>query len=206
MANMTWAGAVLWVPLVIGVPSLARATTPPPGFVLQETITLTTALTTEGAAQVSSTSLISGVTYKIRTSGIFSIAGPDPSVCPFADAEFARFDSGGGNGCGIFQDSAQGVDLGVAINDSVLDASKFPTWGPYTTSHEYTIDFVGAGGPISLTYHDLSGAYGDNSGSLTVEIFAPATPVPTLTGWAQILLVGLLVASGLWVLRRRRLA
>jgi hypothetical protein len=181
-------------------PTTASATTPPAGFVLVETIPVPRF----GAVRTSTAVLQSGVTYKLRASGTITVA--DGSPCPFADAEFERFDASGSDSCGIFGDLAfDGTDTGIGVNDSVLDGAKFPKWGAYTTSHEYTIDFVGLGAPITVMYHDCPGCTGDNTGpnTLQLEIFAPGQPVPTLTQWAQILMAALLVGGGLWALGRR---
>lgn len=62
-----------------------------------------------------------------------------------------------------------------------------------------------------LRYNGASGAFIDvfaGSGGLNLPfglLFFP-DPTPTLSEWGQILMVGVLVASGVWVLRRRRLA
>jgi hypothetical protein len=186
--------------LLVG-PIAAGATTPPAGFVLVETIQVPST-----NATVSSTTVLqSGVTYKIRVSGVITVAGPPgPQPCPFADGEYERFDAAGADSCGLLADLAFGTtDTGVSIDDGDLDGAKSPKWGPYDPSHEYTTDFLGKGAPISLRYHDAPTWYFDNSGSLTVEIFAPGQAVPTLTEWARILLVSLLLGGALWVMRRQ---
>ena len=177
--------------------SAALATTPPPGFVLQETISVPV----NGSSISSSTSLASGVTYQLRTTGTFTISAPP---CPLADAEFARFEVN--NTCalpGTPQDFVGAYDIGVGINSPISSNSKGITWSAtFATTHQYTVPFVGAGGAISVNYHDVD--YSDNSGSLTLEIFAPAAPavstaVPTLNE------VGILaLVLGIVVLTARR--
>jgi hypothetical protein len=184
-----WWTTSLVVALVLGLPFLA-ASAPPPGFVLQETITVPV----DGTSVTSATTLQSGVTYKIRASGTFTIGGPG-----FGDAEYA-FDASNSSVTSV----GDSVDLGIGINDTINDNPKAPFWGNFTSTHEYTIDFLGAGSTIALNYHDSF--YDDNEGSLTVEIFAPAQEVPTLTEWALVLLLAVLVGSGLWGLRRRAAA
>ena len=190
MTSRKWAGLVFPVTLVVGVPSLARATAPPDGFVLLETITVPT----DGSSVASTHILQAGVTYKIRALGLFSIGGAGYG---YGDAEYA-FD--GLNGAGNVSDTnvPPEVDLGIAINDTINDIPKFPSWGGFNPSHLYTIDFVGLGAPISLNYHDS--LYPDNGFAATVEIYAPAetapvAAVPTLTTWAQIIMFGLLVVG-----------
>lgn len=46
------------------------------------------------------------------------------------------------------------VDLGIAIDDTVNDLDKPPSWGRYDPSHVYTIDIVGLGAPASFNFHD----------------------------------------------------
>jgi len=168
MTSRKWAGLVFPVTLVVGVPSLARATAPPDGFVLLETITVPT----DGSSVASTHILQAGVTYKIRALGLFSIGGAGYG---YGDAEYA-FD--GLNGAGNVSDTniPPEVDLGIAINDTVNDIPKFPSWGSFNPSHLYTIDFVGLGAPLSLNYHDS--LYPDNAFPATVEIFAPAGATP----------------------------
>ncbi len=108
----------------------------------------------------STTVLASGVSYKIRASGTFFIGGPGDGL---ADAEYFDFTNP--------TDECCGMDIGLAINMPTSPTpDKFPFWGDYNPSHVYTIDFVGQGAPISLSYRD-----GDrnNTGFLTVEVFAP---------------------------------
>lgn len=172
----------------------APGSPPPDNFVLLETITVPS----DGSSIVSIHSLEAGTPYKIRASGIFVIGGAGYG---YGDAEYA-FNEQNGNVSDT--NVPPEVDLGIAINDTVLDIPKFPSWGSFNPSHVYTIDFVGLGAPIRLNYHDS--LYVDNAFPATVEIFGPAAapvaPVPTLTRWAQIILFGLLVASGVWILRR----
>ena len=130
--------------------------------------------------------------------------------CPLADAEFARFESD--NTCalaGTPQDTVFAYDVGIGINSPISSNSKGGTWGAaYNPAHQYTVAFPGTGAAISLNYHD--GFYPDNSGSLTVEIFAPQAasasanvPVPMLDGWSMVALLALVAASGLFLLRGR---
>jgi hypothetical protein len=132
------------------------------GGTAQAAVLETIAVPSTGSAVLSSTSLASGTTYWIRASGAMSIG----TVCsqPDADAEYYCFDQGGPT------DICLGVDNGVGINDSTNDGDKFPSWGLYNPAHIYTVTFVGLGAPVALNYHDC--VYGDNSGSITVEILS----------------------------------
>lgn len=130
-------------------------------FELLETIIVPT----NRSSVVSKTRLIKGITYKLRASGSFSIGGPG-----YGDAEYAYNPSFTVviKNC---YDSQNGTDLGLGINDDTIDNKKFPYWGKFNPAHIYIKDFVGQGKPITLNYHDCN--YGDNSGSLKIEIFAP---------------------------------
>lgn len=151
------------------------------GHVLQETVTVPVG----GSSVVSSTTLDSSTTYKIRASGTMEIA---PGLN--ADAEYAQFSSP------IDNTMTGNVDLGIGIDDSVNDSDKFPSWGPYDPAHEYVIDLVGSDAAISLDFHDSF--YPDNSGSLTIEVFAPAPdalwnlafPLEAMAGGDPAVLVG----------------
>jgi hypothetical protein len=153
--------AALILAIIMGAPRDARATSIP-GYHLIDTILVPTT----GGSVSSAVSLDSGVTYKLRASGTFDI---DDS---FGDAEYLfppAFDyciSGGVAVC----------DYGIAIDDPSVGGLKLPFWGPFDASHQYTIDFIGLGAPLSFSYHD--DYYPDNSGNLTVEIFAEGEDVP----------------------------
>src|SRR5262245_40837208 len=153
---------------LVGVAALAGAATPPTGYVLLETITVPF----DGGSVTSTTSLQTGVTYKIRALGLFSIGGAGYG---FGDAEYA-FDTLNGGGNVSDTNIPPEVDLGIGINDTINDIPKFPSWGSFNPSHVYTVDFVGLGAPISLNYHDS--LYPDNAFSANVEIFAPVTAAP----------------------------
>lgn len=168
-------------------PRQAHATIP--GHTLVETVIVPVT----GASVLSTTVLATGVTYKLRASGTFAIGG----ICSPADSEYACFD----NPPVIDKCINEGTDIGIGVNDTVLDAEKSPFWGEFAADHIYTINFVGLEAPINLDYHDC--AFSDNSGSLTVEIFAPLPqPVPVLGAFGRVLLGACLL--GLVIARRAR--
>jgi hypothetical protein len=195
-------GAVL-AALTFVICTSASATTPPPGYVLQETITVPL----DGSNVTSTTSLVSGKTYLLRASGTANISTPTPGNCGLTDAEFARFEPD--NTCslpGTPADSTGGYDLGIGINSPIASNTKGVTWGTtFNTTHQYTVPFTGTGAPISLNFHD--NVYNDNSGTLTVEIFAPQAAnaaIPTLSEWGMILLASLVAFAATARLRRMR--
>jgi hypothetical protein len=123
---------------------------------------------TDGSVANSTTTLMSGVEYKVRASGTAYIGVPTDGM---ADAEYGNFTDPQNNG------SAQygSVDYGIAINDTTNGSSKTPSWGAYNSDHVYIADFTGQGAPIGLNFHD--DFYSDNSGQLTVEILAPKVSI-----------------------------
>jgi hypothetical protein len=137
------------------------------------TLLETLSVPVDGSSVRSTTTLTSGQLYRFRASGTFIIGGPG-----FADAEysFPANNSFSFNNC---NNSPSGVDLGIGISDSINDNSKFPFWGAFNPLHVYDTVMVGQGFPVDLNYHDCN--YGDNSGSLTVEIFGPAAGPPPST-------------------------
>jgi len=64
---------------------------------------------------------------------------------------------------------------------------NFVNWGEYSSTHTYTYPYVGADAPVNFRVFDgdsdvpvtvISDWYGDNSGTLTVDIYGPAIPFP----------------------------
>ena len=127
----------------------------------------------DGSTTVSTTALAADTHYTLLATGEFRIGGPG-----FGDAEYAYSGTDQGPIDNCF-DSPAGTDLGIGIDDANVGAtSKSPDWGPFNAAHEYTVDIVGAGKPISLNYHDCG--HGDNGPAagrlpLTVSIFGPPT-------------------------------
>lgn len=63
-----------------------------------------------------------------------------------------------------------------------------PNWGAYSASHVYTTTLNGASGSLNLAIFDgytgsgpVADWYGDNSGSLSVDVYQLAPPRPTTT-------------------------
>jgi Ca2+-binding RTX toxin-like protein len=50
------------------------------------------------------------------------------------------------------------------------------SWGPFNASHDYAATTVGTGAPASFKI--LDDLYGDNSGSLTVDVYSCTAPQP----------------------------
>ena len=132
--------------------------------------------------------------YNITVSGRVLIAGGDTQRASddrLADADF--FQRGPGN---TFFDTAEdGFDVGLEIDGSLAPWNVFAA--PRADSI-YTILYTVTTGSISFLFRDRPGTYGDNLGSLRVEISAVPLPASALG-----LLAGL---AGLGFLRRRKTA
>jgi len=108
---------------------------------------------------VSSTVLEAGVTYRLRASGTWDLGGGE-----IGDADWYQF--------AMPQDIGDAsIDIGIGIDDDVVDDDTQPDWGPYRDDHIYEIDFVGRGAPITARVHDC--CYDNNIGELGLEILAP---------------------------------
>ncbi|HWO19390.1 MAG TPA: hypothetical protein VNO30_11465 [Kofleriaceae bacterium] len=101
--------------------------------------------------------LTAGVAYRLRATGTYTAA-----LDTLGDAEYTGFNSGKP------EDTLGNVDVGLAVNDTIVDGTRAIKWGPYTETHVYEIDFVGTGVPIIAQLHDTT--YANNVGSLTLTI------------------------------------
>jgi hypothetical protein len=114
----------------------------------------------DGGVVFSKSILERGVTYTLRASGSATIGGAG-----FGDAEY-NFNPSSSEVVDLCSSAA--VDIGIGVNDMVNSGRKNPSWGPYNPAHVYAVPLIGQGAAVSFNFHDC--AYGDNSGSLTVEI------------------------------------
>lgn len=142
--------------LVMAVP--AGASNGSPAYVEVETLTVDA----DGTVETSST-LIDGWLYRFEASGTFSAGAVWD-----ADAEYASDDSW------VTQTDSP---LGDETLLELKVAGQFVEWGTYNSGHVYTLDYVGAGSTVSFQIYDTY--YPNNSGSLTVKIYA--TPVMVTT-------------------------
>jgi hypothetical protein len=132
----------------------------PDALMLLETMTIPS----DGTTIMSTTTLALGHTYTLVASGTYTAVPPD--VDPRADAEYYDFDDPDGGP----KDKGTTVDLGIGVDDPTDDLTKTPeSWGAYRDDHVYTVPFAGKGAPIAVRIEDC--CYGDNTGSLTVQIF-----------------------------------
>lgn len=109
------------------------------------------------ASVASARELRAGVSYLLRASGTYTSAANT-----LGDAEYFGFNAG------MPVDTLGSVDVGLAVNDLVVDSNRVPKWGGYKDTHIYEVEFIGTGSPITAQLHDAT--YGNNTGSLTLTI------------------------------------
>lgn len=112
---------------------------------------------------VRSALLAKGQRYLIRVSGFVR----DEEWGLDADYYFLRDDPT--NPAEIYDACFDSTDVGLSIDDAILDDDKFPSWGAYTDDHVYERTIVGDGKRLRLRLHDCR--FEENTGSLSVEIF-----------------------------------
>lgn len=118
----------------------------------------TIAVPCSGMEVLSTTVLTASETYRLRAAGECVTNDSNDS---HGDAEYAynNFTNVSVSG---------GVDVGLAVNDTVVDGTKTPAWGAYQSSHNYSVMFLGLGARIVAKFHDPN--YDNNSGQLTLYI------------------------------------
>lgn len=136
---------------------------------------------TSAAGTDSSVVLNAGETYRLTVSGTILI-GSNPTR-HVADAEY--FNLGGPSPAPI---DGTSTEIGVGVDGADID------FGAFNPTNVYSALIVGDGTTINVFFSDS--AYGDNSGSLAVEI----ATVPLPAGMA-LMLSGL---AGLGLARRRK--
>ena len=125
-----------------------------------------------GAPRTTTVVLQSGQTYTIRVSGTVNVGGAGTGT---ADAEFANFSDVPNSLSDDCDNAGTLVDVGLAINDTQIDANRLPNWGEFNVGHVYEVQYIGTGAPITFSFHDCN--FSDNSGNLVVQIFGPSGPV-----------------------------
>ncbi|WP_439624849.1 hypothetical protein [Gemmata sp.] len=124
----------------------------------------------------SAVALEAGQTYLAVAHGMARIA---TDTTGFADAEFIRYNKSTG--------PQDGSSPGYAWNNHGVRLAGVPggdttgnLWGGYQSDHQYVKTFVGQGTKVTGYYSDLPGYYGDNSGTLQVDLYA-AVPTVAVT-------------------------
>jgi hypothetical protein len=112
-----------------------------------------------GEMVTSTVVLQAGVGYRLRASGTCYVA-----LQTLGDAEYYDFPDPPVDG------TVGGVDVGLAVNDSIIDGTRTPRWGAYSDTHVYEVEWMGNGAPIVAQFHD--GNTSNNGGMLTLAILA----------------------------------
>jgi len=155
---------------VVMAATCPSGTTPTP----VETVTVPS----DGSSVTSTNTLDNGVTYLLEASGTYRFA--NWGVYGIADAEWAYRrapyyptdtsyedvvpDEGSTTSGWVKGEDyyASECGLDVQVSGSCVD------WGDYNDAHDYVSEYTGDGNLVSFHIHDS--AYGDNSGSLTIDI------------------------------------
>ena len=103
-----------------------------------------------------------GVAYRLAVDGVISM-GVDAD----ADAENFWFRSAPED----ILDNADGIEVGLAIDDLDIDDERTPDWGTYRSNHQYELEFIGLGAPINAQFHDSNCA--NNGGTLNLVLLGP---------------------------------
>ena len=114
----------------------------------------------------SNTTLTTGTSYELRASGTIVLSDTQNLS---ADAEYWWADATPGTTMDTAALGDDDIDVGLAINDTVVDDNANPAWGPFAASHTYSFIYVGEGTTITAQFHDLNAA--NNSGTLSLDIY-----------------------------------
>lgn len=107
--------------------------------------------------------LLAGRSYRLVATGVVDIRNGDYS----GDADYWWPN----DLPGVISDSAGGVDMGLAVNDTDGNSDRSPDWGDYDGSHVYEATIPGNDKVLSAVFFDPDNS--NNSGSLTLEIWGP---------------------------------
>jgi hypothetical protein len=153
--------------MTLVLPNLAGTQNRPPAQA-NSTLLKTLYVLANGSEVKTDFSLVTGINYTIRLSGTWVWGGCDPNACPDGGPTYFRV----ADAAYLSEDHFQNL-LGLPwsnvvyleINGSGVDL------GPYNANHVYTTQIVGNGSQASFKLRDCSFCFGDNAGSLRVEIF-----------------------------------
>ena len=123
----------------------------------------------DGEKVESNVTLDAGTTYRLVVSGVVVVSSTGGGWS--ADAEWFWKDSEP-NSVYEGQTGDPPIDVGVAIDDDVVAAPKTPDWGNPRANHTYETEWEGDDRTIEAQFHE--GNFDNNSGELTLEIWAPA--------------------------------
>ncbi len=163
---------------------LSQTAVASPTWVLVDTLTVPAT----GGSVNSAVTLGAGGSYLLEALGTVS-AGASIT----ADAEYAS-----GPTSFVWQDLVEGYEsYGEGLMELRVDGN-FVEWGPFNPNHVYTLPWTGAGSTVAFDIYDIYSP--NNSGSLTVNIYAEVIPAP-----GAVLLSALGAGLVGWLRRRRAL-
>ena len=141
--------------------------------VLIETVTVFP----DGTDYHSSFSLPVGEKYRLEVSGTYVYWPGQLPNAGIADAKYSLRPEGSHNpGPGLQWISGDDLPYPWTNYLELLVDGAPQAWGDFNLAHTYYMDYIGTGDPVSLYFNILDSAYGDNSGSLIVEIYQ--IPIP----------------------------
>ncbi|MFN0026334.1 MAG: hypothetical protein ACKV2O_03980 [Acidimicrobiales bacterium] len=120
--------------------------------------------------------------YTIEASGTltFGCCGLTADAEWFTSDGWATYLDGGDANLDLF--AVYGAPIGIPAPGP--SGSQDVNWGSFSSDHKYKITVVGNGEPIGFYFHDS--AYGDNSGSLSLNIKAVSKEDCKNSGWISL--------------------
>jgi hypothetical protein len=154
--------------MMLIIPSIGTATQNQTLAPANSTLKQTLYVHADGSEKITNFSLVSGTNYTVRLSGTWVWGGCGPDACPggaptymrVADAAYLTEDH-----FTHFADPSWSNVVYLEINGVGTDL------GSFNANHVYTTQIVGNGSQATFKLQDCSFCYGDNAGSLRVEIF-----------------------------------
>ena len=110
----------------------------------------------------SAATLAEGVSYRLVVDGVITLG-----TTAEADAEYFWFLEAPED----IRDGTGEVDVGLALDDLVIDENRTPNWGTYRSDHHYELDFIGLNAAINAQFHDSD--CGNNREAFTLVVLGP---------------------------------
>ena len=126
----------------------------------------------DGTDYCSSFNLPIGEKYRLEVSGTYVYWPGQLPNAGIADAKYSLRPQGSYNP-GPGPQWISGDDLPSPWTNylELLVDGAPKAWGDFNLAHTYSTDYIGNGSPVSVCFNILDSYYGDNSGSLTVDIY-----------------------------------
>jgi hypothetical protein len=166
---MTGAGAAVNLKLVApagsaaGSGSIAVAIyqlTPIPTAIGKPIESVPVSYLTKAAREMSMMKPAQGHVYLLRANGESQVGGAGSN----GDADFDDYGPTSTNA----NQGEGGADFGICVDEGCTALRKLK-WGPYRKDHDYYMLYAGTGMPITFAYCDTG--FGDNKGSVPVDIY-----------------------------------